>query len=443
MATAPYRVVVDPQLDGDDVWRFRGETLQFFGSRAAQSILAGPSDTGKTVACCVKLHLACLRCARSQHAMIRKVYNSMASSVCQTFGRIIAGAGVAVLGSDSPRLYTYPNGSQVWVGGMDNPDKSLSSERDSIMVNQSEQLTLQDWEMLSSRCTGRAAVMKFPQLYGDCNPAGSLHWIRDAAKRGKLEMFAACHKDNPTLYSPDGNVLLGAQKRLDALSNLTGVRRKRLFEGVWATSEGAVYDNFDAAIHVVARPISDFKRFYLAIDEGYTNPAVVLLVGEDGDGRWHVLREFYQTGQLQETVVRLAKQWLDEFRCEVVAVDAAAAGLIADLNAVMFGRAKGGKGRVLDGINRVQNRLNIAGDGKPRLTFDPACVNCVNEFESYCWRPEKDVPVKEHDHCSDAIRYLGDVLGEGTGAFADAAGFRAGVTIEGREQFTSGRIQFT
>ena len=49
--------------------------------------------------------------------------------------------------------------------------------------------------------------------------------------------------------------------------------------------------------------------------------------------------------------------------------------------------------------------------------MDPACENLINEFESYIWRDEKDVPVKEHDHALDALRYLHDMLSEPSGAF--------------------------
>jgi phage terminase large subunit len=61
---------------------------------------------------------------------------------------------------------------------------------------------------------------------------------------------------------------------------------------------------------------------------------------------------------------------------------------------------------VLDGITKVQDYLKIQGDGKPRLTVDPSCVNTINEFESYVWKENKDEPVKDNDHAMDALRYL-------------------------------------
>jgi phage terminase large subunit len=139
-------------------------------------------------------------------------------------------------------------------------------------------------------------------------------------------------------------------------------------------------------------------------DEGYTNPAVILVIGVDGDGRLHIAKEYYRRGVLQSVVVAEAKSRRDEFRAGGVAVDNSAAGLIADLQDAGI-PAIGQKGRVLDGITAVQNLLKVQGDGKPRLTVDPSCIETINEFESYVWKPDKDEPVKENDHALDALRY--------------------------------------
>jgi phage terminase large subunit len=101
----------------------------------------------------------------------------------------------------------------------------------------------------------------------------------------------------------------------------------------------------------------------------------------------------------------LAREWVNERGATAIIVDESAAGLIADL--VNHGLpAQGHKGRVLDGIAIVQGLLTVQGDNLPRLTIDPSCVNTINEFESYVWKPGKDEPVKENDHSQDAVRYF-------------------------------------
>jgi phage terminase large subunit len=397
-------------------YKLRGDARVLFSAPEHEVILAGPADTGKTVASILKAHAICSRVPNAQGAIIRKTQSSLSGSVVKTFQRITAGSGVRSYGGETPSKFIYPNGSVVWLGGMDNPDKVLSSERDFIYVNQAEELTLNDWETLATRCSGRASVIEHPQLYGDCNPGGSKHWIRERAASGKLRLLNARHQDNPTIYDDDGKLTPDGEKRLSVLQNLSGVRRKRLLEGIWATSEGAVYDTFDPSIHICTRLRSEMRRNYLAVDEGYTNPAVILDIGEDNDGRWHCFREFYKRGVLQGAVVTEAKLMFQENGCELAAVDESAAGLIADMVAAGI-RAIGGKGRVLDGINHIQNRLKVAGDGRPRYTIDPSCVNHINEFESYVWKPEKDVPEKEYDHSLDAVRYLDHVLVVPTGAW--------------------------
>lgn len=391
-----------------------GGNREFFYAHDPEVIVEGPAETGKTLAACWRVHLSCLKYPGSQWAIVRKVQSSLYGSVLQTYERVIKGAPVDPYGGNKPEAYIYTNGSKVWVGGMDNPDKVLSSERDGIYVNQAEGLTLNDWETLGTRATGRGAVMPYTILMGDCNPGGSRHWIRERARAGSLRLIRTTHKDNPTLYDPKtGEITPQGKRTMDTLSNLSGVRRKRLFEGVWATAEGAVYDMFDPAVHVKVRDRDEFQRWYLAMDEGYTNPAVILLVGEDGDGRLHIAREFYRRGVLQKDVVGFASEWAREYSAYLIAVDQAAAGLIADLRDVGL-PAQGFKGRVLDGITAVQGYLQIAGDNRPRLTVDPACVETINEFESYVWKPEKDEPIKDNDHAMDALRYGIHAFGSGT-----------------------------
>jgi phage terminase large subunit len=352
--------------------------------------------------------------------LVRKTYKSIAGSIGQTFDRVIAGAPVEKFGGEKVEKYIYANGSVLWVGGMDIADKVLSSERDFIFANQAEELELNDWELFTTRTTGRGAVIPYPQTFGDCNPSRSQHWIRQRAKDGKLKLLTSRHTDNPTLYDDAGALTEQGKRTMAVLENLTGVRRLRLLLGQWASAEGAIYEMFNQTVHVIERPASEFRVWHLAIDEGYTNPAVILLVGEDSDGRWHVAREFYERGKLQSDVVTKAKEWFIESSCDRAAVDAAAAGLIADLQNAGV-RAEGAKGRVLDGIAAIQNRLKVCGDGRPRLTVSPGCPNTINEFESYEWQAEKDAPQKENDHAADALRYLNALISEPSGGWTDEA----------------------
>jgi len=394
-------------IESDAGVELRGGAKELWKCKDHEVIIVGPAETGKTFGALSKLHALMWLFAGSQGVIIRKTYKSTIASVVQTFTKkiILPDSGVTVYGKEKPEWFDYPNGSRVWVGGMDSSDKVLSSERDFIYVNQAEELELNDWEVLLTRATGRAGNAPYAQVFGDCNPAGSYHWIRKRALEGKTKLITSTHQDNPTLYDKAGNLTKQGKATMAVLEGLSGVRRQRLLLGQWATAEGAVYDTFNRTTHVAERDHAGFQNWYLAMDEGYTNPAVILLVGEDGDGRLHIAREYYERGKLQKDVVAIANNWYLEKKTRLAAVDAAAAGLIADLRDAGI-PAEPHKGRGLDGITLVQQYLKVQDDGRSRLTVDPSCVNVINEFESYTWKSGKAEPVKENDHALDALRYL-------------------------------------
>jgi len=346
--------------------------------------------------------------------MVRKVFGSIENSCARAFNAIAAGFPLRTIGGATTEKWIFSNGSELVALGMDKADKLLSSEWDYIQVVQAEQLTEADWVALASRCTGRGAVVAHPQVFGDCKPDCADHWIPRRAREGRLTLINATVRDNPALYDDQGNITEKGKRRIGFLdSTLSGVNRKRYLEGLWVTSENAVFDLFDPkpeGPHVRTRSASEFRRWFLAMDEGYTNPQVNLLVGADGDGRWHVPREYYERGKLESEIVAQARAWYQEMHCERVAVDAAAAGLIAALQAAGL-EAEGGKGDLVDGIRKLQDRLKVQGDGRARLTLDPGCVNTIKEFQSYQWQPGKDVPHDRDNHSLGALRYLSDVLG--------------------------------
>ena len=392
---------------------FYGAAKEFVKYQGAEAVIHGPAETGKTISALWKLHLCALKYPGASIVIARKVLSSTYSTVLQTFIKKVLideeAWGVKSYGGEKSQWFDYSNDSRIWIAGMDKSSKILSAEHDIIYVNQAEEIELSDWETITTRTTGRAGNMPYAQTIGDANPGGSQHWV---LKREGLKLFKSRHVDNPALYDVDGTLTRQGKITIERLQSLTGVRRKRLYEGLWVTAEGAVYDMFDRHIHAIDRDKSEFVRWFLTEDEGYTNPQVILLVGEDSDGRWHIAEEWYKTGKLQEQVVaQTTKMSRSVDDADIIAVDAAAAGLIAALiNANL--PAQAAKGRVLDGIWHIQDRLEIQDDKKPRLTVAPACTNTINEFESYIWEEGKDKPKKENDHAMDAIRYLDDIVGQ-------------------------------
>lgn len=230
-----------------------GNNRDAYYCRDPEVILSGPADTGKTITKLTKLHWLAHKYDDASIVIARKQLTDIGGTVLQTWQRYIVDETVKVYGGARPQWYDYPNGSRVWFAGLDRPGKILSGEHDIIYVNQAEELTLIDWETLTTRTTGRAGHVPYNQTIGDCNPAHKSHWIKSRADSGLLTLFNSTHEDNPELYDQrTGEITPEGEKRIGALDRLTGVRKLRLRHGLWASPEGAIYDVFDEERHKVA-----------------------------------------------------------------------------------------------------------------------------------------------------------------------------------------------
>lgn len=218
---------------------FRGAALQAQSMTAREWVIAGPSETGKTFAMLYYVHTILSKYPKARATLLRKVRATVYGTVLETWKRVIEYGSMQpiVYGGIAPSLYVYPNGSKLYIGGMDNPGKILSGERDIIAVNQAEELDANAWETLTTRTTGRGAVIPHPMTIGDCNPADPNHWILQRSESGMLTMLRSLHQDNPSLHNgmdwtPQGH------RTIATLQNLTGARYSRLFLGEWVADDG-------------------------------------------------------------------------------------------------------------------------------------------------------------------------------------------------------------
>src|SRR5512146_891838 len=94
-----------------------GETREFFYARDPEAILVGPSDTGKTLCSCWKMHILACKYPGAQLAMVRKTFHSINGSVLKTYQKKVLGndSPVKPYGGERPEWFDYPNGSRIWL----------------------------------------------------------------------------------------------------------------------------------------------------------------------------------------------------------------------------------------------------------------------------------------------------------------------------------------
>lgn len=285
---------------------FRGAGLEVQNYYGTEFMLAGPSETGKTWATLWKLDALLKETPNAQAGLVRKVAADINPTVLVTYRRVVekSKSGALAYGGEKPEWFDYPGGARLYIGGMDRPGKVLSGERDFIYVNQAEELTLEDWETLTTRTTGRGAVTKTPMLFGDCNPGPEDHWI---LKRDALKVFYSKHEDNPSLFDESGNLTIQGARTMKALDSLTGIRKARLRYGKWVGAEGLYFEEWDEDLHTCDPfNIPADWPVWGALDYGFSHPTAFGLFTEDNDGCIYLIGEHVQN------------KWLVPLHCKAI-----------------------------------------------------------------------------------------------------------------------------
>lgn len=407
----------------EKAWRYKGPEL----------ILSGPYETGKTFFGLSKLHALAIKYPNSQSFITRETYKSLLTTAIKTYENKVLevppdnpNSPIKKYGGSRPEFYTYPNSSQIIVVGMDNPDKLLSGEFDFGFVNQAEGIYLDGYEKLVGRCTGRAGNAPYTQIILDCNPGPPQHWI---LHRKELKLFEQLHEHNPVLFNQDTQTWTEQGKiTIQRLQSLTGLRFQRGYLGKWVAAEGVVYE-FLPNIHMINRAdVPEIKSWYLAVDFGYTNPFVCQLWGIDADGRMYLWNEIYMSRRTVNAHIPAIKAMIGDRNIQAIVADHD-----AEDRATMHEYGLYTTRAIKDisvGIQTMQERLKIQGDGKPRLYIcEDACIeydselyreypgdlfpcSTEHEFPVYTWpeskegRADKEVPLDLNNHGMDAARYI-------------------------------------
>lgn len=374
------------------------QTIELYGTQhdfvACQDRFTGfigGIGSGKSYAGAVKAMLYC-QVPGTLGLVIAPSYPMLRDATLRTFKQV-AEATIAETHASEMRL-TLRNGAEVLFRSADQPDRLRGPNIHWMWIDEAALCPAQTWEIGIGRL--RADGLAGP-AWLTTTPKGR-NWVYNQLTN--LTVFRATTAENPFLD----------REFVRSLETIySGPFARQELAGEFVSFEGLVYKEFDRVLHVRDVPVEPEWRYVAGVDEGYTNPAVILVIGFDGDDRAHVAEEFYRRRALQGDVVAESKRLRDAYQIGMFFVDPSAAGLIAEMREAGLPVVSADH-RVMDGIQRVKARLPVAGDGQPRLTVAPGCVNTLAEFESYVWREGRagmrDEPEKANDHAMDALRYV-------------------------------------
>jgi hypothetical protein len=197
---------------------------------------------------------------------------------------------------------------------------------------------------------------------------------------------------------------------------------------------GRVFKDFDTDIHVTDISFNNNPRWFTcaAVDYGWTNPFVWLLIQVDTWGNVYVLDEVYETNlMVDEAAVMIRDRGLAPANMDCFFPDPADPGASAQLSKLLRVPSRGGTGGLLqDRLDLIRKALRPVPahlpwdhpERKPRLIFDRKCKRSIRDFEAYRYpenRREADsndpeAPMKKNDHAPEALgRFFGGYFGFG------------------------------
>lgn len=237
------------------------------------------------------------------------------------------------------------------------------------------------------------------------NPDTPTHYIK-TDYIDKSEKNGYCHWH----FTLDDNLSLPEEYKENIKNAYTGVFYDRFIRGLWIPADGLIYDCFNDSLKAPTVP-RDYEEYYVSCDYGTQNATVFLLWGLY-HGVWYLIDEYYYSGR-DENAQKDDEQYygdMDKFidgrPVQAIIIDPSAENYITYIRNKGKYRALKANNVVLKGIRQTASCLH-----RGILKFNECCKHTFLEFASYRWDTKateqgEDKPLKQDDHCMDAVRYF-------------------------------------
>jgi hypothetical protein len=287
------------------------------------------------------------------------------------------------------------NGSRLWFGSLENPEMAEGPNIDVVHLDEGRLVRQFDlaWKTILRRIRGsipgRYPTGAFITTTPNAPGSGLYKFFEDPlSKDPQSKVYRWSIFDNPYL----------TKEYIDSIvrSHTKGLADRFIY-GRFAQVGGKTF-TFDSTLHVreITKDLLTEVRY--GVDFGWTNPACILVVGLDHDGRMWVLDEVYGSQLPTEKLIEALQDFYSCYGRGRIICDPSDPETIEMIRRAGL-TVEGNKYKREDGIRELGSRFTIQGDGKPRLFISSRCVNLIGELAEY------DENVKENDHAIDAMRY--------------------------------------
>lgn len=386
--------------------------IPFILSQSRYTLYSGGFGSGKTYAGCLKAILYAWQNKQCFGLIGAQTYRQLSDTTRLTFLQILdtiedtIGYSILHTFNKSENSIVLKNGAKILFRSFDEAGKLKSLNLDFWYMDEATEVSLQIWRMLQSRLRRGNHQMAWVTT----NPDTFYHWVYTEIIKPYLQSDI---RFNVIQTGSLENYFLGDEyiKDLKHFEKIDEDYYARNILGKWGVSpEGVVYKNFNTELHVREFEHTNFRKYFRAIDPGYTNPMCVLYIGVDGDDNFYVFDEIYESGLTDNEAIQRIKSKNNEIRYVQTYVDTENAAFRQSLtyNGIYN---DGADKNVMAGIQSVMKKL-ILPNGNPGIIIHPRCKNLIMEILSYSWiktpdgKPNREMPNKINDHAVDALRYF-------------------------------------
>ena len=242
-----------------------------------EAALFGGSRSGKTFIIIRGIIIRAIK-YRSKHLIVRFRFNhAKASIIYDTLPKVleICFPGLPHKWNKSDWFVEFPNGSQIWIGGIDDKkrvEKILGNEYSTIYINEASQID--DFDTVGMLMTRLAEKNELNlRMWYDFNPPSKKHWTFRYFVEGINPDDLKPLKDKiPFLVmNPMDNLDNLPETYLGRLDRLPMRQRQRFKLGEFTLDvDGALWD-YNLIIAARARDLDDPQRTVVAIDPAVTN----------------------------------------------------------------------------------------------------------------------------------------------------------------------------
>lgn len=335
-----------------------------------------------------------------EYAIITRTYDTFKRNILPLLCRMIGADARYYAGSRYMSIW----GKTVHVIGADDDRSEAKIRGSTLMGAYVDELTMipeSFFKMLISR-----TAMHGARIFGTTNPDSPYHWLKrdyltdnPDVKSWKFELY-----DNPQL-TDDERAYLNRQYK--------GLWHKRFIQGLWVQAEGAIYDFFDPAYHVIDYPPGLPSYTIVGVDYGTTNPCAFVAIDVNTSkfpNMWISDLYYYDSKihQRQKTDSEYASdlaKFVQDRPIKAIYIDPSAASFKLELSRHGISNLYDAENEVIDGIRYVAKNFNNG-----TLKICRHCDQMIKEMQSYVWdancaKTGVDKPLKENDHSLDALRY--------------------------------------